>query len=114
MEEKWIQHYSSCHEILLVGEGNFSFAASLATAFGNASNMVATSLDSPEMLRINHPSSVSNLDLLEEKGCTIIHKVDACYMCEHPLLSHRKFDRIVFNFPHAGFYGPEHNAYQIS
>ncbi|KAL0353466.1 UNVERIFIED_CONTAM: hypothetical protein Sangu_0927900 [Sesamum angustifolium] len=115
MEEKWIKHYSSGHEILLVGEGDFSFAACLATAFGSASNMVATSLDSPEMLRIKHPSAARNLQLLEEKGCTVIHNVDAHYMCLHHLLSHRKFDRIVFNFPHAGFsIFSEHNDCQIS
>ncbi|KAL0306210.1 UNVERIFIED_CONTAM: hypothetical protein Sradi_6038300 [Sesamum radiatum] len=115
MEEKWIKHYSSGHEILLVGEGDFSFAACLATAFGSASNMVATSLDSPEMLRIKHPSAARNLQLLEEKGCTVIHNVDAHYMCLHHLLSHRKFDRIVFNFPHSGFsIFREHNDYQIS
>lgn len=45
-EEKWIKHYSSRHEILLVGEGDFSFAACLARSFGSAANMVATSLDS--------------------------------------------------------------------
>lgn len=45
MEEKWIKHYSSGHKILLVGEGDFSFALSLAKAFGSASNIVATSLD---------------------------------------------------------------------
>ncbi|KAK3200165.1 hypothetical protein Dsin_023580 [Dipteronia sinensis] len=28
-EIKWIKHYSSCHKILLVGEGDFSFAACL-------------------------------------------------------------------------------------
>ena len=39
-------HYSSSQKIMLVGEGNFSFAASLATAFGSANNIVATSLDS--------------------------------------------------------------------
>ena len=44
--EKWIKHYSSSHKILLVGEGNFSFAACLGRAFGSAANMVATSLDS--------------------------------------------------------------------
>ncbi|GAB2281975.1 hypothetical protein Dimus_016539 [Dionaea muscipula] len=32
-------------KILLVGEGDFSFAACLAKAFGSATNMVATSLD---------------------------------------------------------------------
>lgn len=44
--EKWIQHYSSHHKILLVGEGDFSFAACLAKSFGSADNMGATSLDS--------------------------------------------------------------------
>lgn len=43
--EKWIKHYRNRHEILLVGEGDFSFAACLARAFGHASNIVATSLD---------------------------------------------------------------------
>jgi hypothetical protein len=46
MEGRWIKHYSSCHKILLVGEGDFSFALSLARVFCSASNMVATSLDS--------------------------------------------------------------------
>ncbi|GAB4849806.1 hypothetical protein Ancab_004604 [Ancistrocladus abbreviatus] len=44
--ERWIMHYSSSHKLLLVGEGDFSFAASLANAFSSASNIVATSLDS--------------------------------------------------------------------
>lgn len=46
MEEKTIKHYSSSHRILLVGEGDFSFSACLARAFGSANNIVATSLDS--------------------------------------------------------------------
>ncbi|PKI78817.1 hypothetical protein CRG98_000777 [Punica granatum] len=45
-EEKKIMHYSSNHNILLVGEGDFSFATCLAQAFGSAPNIVATSLDS--------------------------------------------------------------------
>ena len=44
--ERWIKHYSSAQEILLVGEGDFSFSACLARAFGSARNMVATSLES--------------------------------------------------------------------
>ena len=44
--EKKIKHYSSRHKILLVGEGDFSFSACLALAFGSATNIIATSLDS--------------------------------------------------------------------
>lgn len=44
--EKRIKHYSSNHKILLVGEGDFSFSKCLANAFGSASNITATSLDS--------------------------------------------------------------------
>ncbi|KAG5546758.1 hypothetical protein RHGRI_018812 [Rhododendron griersonianum] len=45
IEERWIKHYSSFQKILLVGEGDFSFSASLAMAFGSAHNIVATSLN---------------------------------------------------------------------
>ncbi|TXG68096.1 hypothetical protein EZV62_009371 [Acer yangbiense] len=51
-EIKWIKHYSSCHKILLVGEGDFSFAACLAKAFATASNIVATSLDSRGVISV--------------------------------------------------------------
>lgn len=43
-EEKIIQHYSSFHRILLVGDGDFSFSLCLAQFFGSASNIVASSL----------------------------------------------------------------------
>ena len=45
-EEKWIMHYSSKHQILLVGEGDFSFSFALSQKFGSASNISASSLDS--------------------------------------------------------------------
>lgn len=44
--EKWLKYYSSFHQILLVGEGDFSFTLCLAQFFGSASNIVATTLDS--------------------------------------------------------------------
>ncbi|KAH9652504.1 hypothetical protein KPL70_027124 [Citrus sinensis] len=102
--EKWIQHYSSHHKILLVGEGDFSFAACLAKSFGSADNMVATSLDSKELLMAKYSRATSNLKELEESRCTILHEVDAHTMSQHPMLYSKSFDRIVFNFPHAGFH----------
>ncbi|KAJ0044682.1 hypothetical protein Pint_03689 [Pistacia integerrima] len=111
--ERKIKHYSSAHQILLVGEGDFSFAACLAKAFGSAANMIATSLDSREMLTQKYSSANSNLIELEKRGCTIVHGVDANTMSHHPLLRGKSFDRIVFNFPHAGFFFREHDSLQI-
>ncbi|KAK6230033.1 hypothetical protein QUC31_001551 [Theobroma cacao] len=112
-EEKWIKHYSSRHEILLVGEGDFSFAACLARSFGSAANMVATSLDSKEMLKRKYSGAMTNLEELKELGCTIIHGVDANTMSRHALLKSKLFDQIVFNFPHAGFLYREQDIFQI-
>ncbi|XP_022976039.1 uncharacterized protein At4g26485 isoform X2 [Cucurbita maxima] len=112
---KWITHYSSSHDILLVGEGNFSFSACLASAFGTATNMVATSLDSEETLLRKYGSDIkTTLEELKELGCSVIHGVDVATMSQHLLLCHTWFDRIVFNFPHAGFqYSREHETGQI-
>ncbi|XP_028789160.1 uncharacterized protein At4g26485-like [Neltuma alba] len=113
MEEKTIKHYSSKHKILLVGEGDFSFSLCLAKAFGSASNMVATSLDSKDTLTRNYSRALQNLLQLENLGCTILHEVNAHTMSQHPFLQHKLFDRIVFNFPHAGFVFREHHSFQI-
>lgn len=106
-EEKWIMHYSSKHQILLVGEGDFSFSFALSQKFGSASNICASSLDSYETVVKKFKEARSNLDTLKKLGASIIHGVDATEMKEHSELSKRKFDRIIFNFPHAGFHGKE-------
>ncbi|XP_031280352.1 heavy metal-associated isoprenylated plant protein 41-like [Pistacia vera] len=85
----------------------------LAKAFGSAANMIATSLDSREMLTKKYSSANSNLIELEKRGCTIVHGVDANTMSHHPLLRGKSFDRIIFNFPHAGFFFREHDSLQI-
>ena len=53
--ERWMKHYSSFQKILLVGEGDFSFSACLAVAFGCAHNIIATSLDSRGNRKTNKP-----------------------------------------------------------
>lgn len=55
----------------------------------------------------------TNLNELENLGCTIVHEVDVHTMNKHPLLQRKYFDRIVFNFPHAGFVYREHDSCQI-
>ncbi|KAI3969543.1 hypothetical protein MKX01_020104 [Papaver californicum] len=105
--ERWITHYSSSHKILLVGEGDFSFSACLARAFGSASNMVATSLDSEATLCTRLPSSELSIKDLQRMGCLVLHNVDVNFMASssfYPLLACMKLDRIVYNFPHAGHF----------
>ncbi|KAG9154552.1 hypothetical protein Leryth_014988 [Lithospermum erythrorhizon] len=103
VDEIWIKGYSSCHMILVVGDGDFSFSACLAKAFGSASNMIATSLDSREFLRLNYHRAISNIQDLERRGCRVIHEMDCTKMAENVLLESLVFDRVVFNFPFAGF-----------
>lgn len=54
-------------------------------------------------LKKKYRNALRNLRELEGLGCTIVHGVDVHTMLEHPLLENRCFDRIVYNFPHAGF-----------
>ncbi|KAJ3677552.1 hypothetical protein LUZ60_003276 [Juncus effusus] len=115
MTIKWVSdHYSSSHSILLVGDGDFSFSLSLASSFGSGSNIVATSLDSLEALLEKYSKAHSNLEKLKELEAIILHGVDATKMKLHTDLKMRKFDRIVFNFPHAGFKGKEDEVHLIN
>ncbi|XP_043705558.1 uncharacterized protein At4g26485-like [Telopea speciosissima] len=112
--EKWIKHYSSSHKMLLIGEGDFSFSACLTRRFGSAKNMVSTSLDCKDVVMVKHPTARANLKKLEKLGCTVLHEVDSHTMTHHPFLKDMKFDRIIFNFPHAGcHYQSEHQQCQI-
>ncbi|KAL6207279.1 hypothetical protein ACLB2K_024523 [Fragaria x ananassa] len=112
-EEKWRKHYSSRHRILLVGEGDFSFSLSLATHFGSARNMVATSLDSQDKIYSKYSNAIANVRELEERGCLVLYGVDAKTMSQHFFLSTQRFDRIVYNFPHVGFLFREESYCQI-
>ncbi|CAN0863444.1 Heavy metal-associated isoprenylated plant protein 41 [Linum grandiflorum] len=113
VNEVWKKHYCSSHKILLVGEGDFSFSSSLALAFGSAVNIVATSLDSQEFLYTNYKRAMANIAVLWARGCLVINELDATQMAGHTSLKGMKFDRIVFNFPHAGFYPTETSVSQI-
>lgn len=55
----------------------------------------------------------SNLEALEKLGASLLFGVDATKMKLHIGLKMRKFDRIIYNFPHAGFHGTEDNRLMI-
>ncbi|XP_065864504.1 heavy metal-associated isoprenylated plant protein 41-like [Euphorbia lathyris] len=112
-EEIWVKHYSSNQRILLVGEGDFSFSACLALYFGSASNITATSLDTYDIVVGKYKKAKWNLEMLFKLGAWILHGVDATKMKLYSDLKMQKFDRIIFNFPHAGFHGREKDIHQI-
>ena len=105
--ERSIKHYSNLHQILLIGEGDFSFYLALANAFGFAENMVPTSINSREKVLLSYKLAHETLSKMRRIGATILHGVDATTLEKHHIVRRRSFDRIVYNFPHAGFYGKE-------
>ncbi|GLJ08337.1 hypothetical protein SUGI_0086700 [Cryptomeria japonica] len=64
------KHYSNLQSILLLGEGNFSFSSALATAFGGAPNIVATSLESKEKVYGDYDRAHSSIWNLQSRGAT--------------------------------------------
>ncbi len=95
-------------KILLVGEGNFSFARALIeNAPGELrslppSSVTATAYDSEKECFVKYPESEEIVAFLKSKGVTVIFSVDGTHLEKHPSLKGRKWDRMVWNFPHAG------------
>ncbi|XP_013614459.1 PREDICTED: uncharacterized protein At4g26485-like [Brassica oleracea var. oleracea] len=110
-----VSHYNNKQKILLVGEGDFSFSLCLAKAFGSATNITATSLDTREELEQKYKDAKNNVEELERRGCTVIHGVNVHSMDkDHRVVRSIVYDRIIFNFPHAGFhFGRETDSYTI-
>ncbi|CAN6196357.1 unnamed protein product [Urochloa humidicola] len=112
--EKWLGYYSSTQSILLVGDGDFSFSLALATAFRSGTNIVATSLDTYEVLLGKYSKAESNIMKLKILETKVLHGVDVETIKFHADLKNRRFDRVVFNFPHAGFRGREDQVHMIN
>ncbi|KAM3276041.1 hypothetical protein ACQJBY_044423 [Aegilops geniculata] len=111
---RWLGHYSSAQSILVIGDGDFSFSLALAAAFGSGENIVTTSLDSYEALICKYSKAETNVMELERRGATVLHRVNANNRSAHTYLKFRQFDRIVFNFPHAGFKGKEEDMRMVN
>lgn len=104
--------------ILLVGEGDFSFARSIVEHHGCA-DVLATSFDARDELDRKYPQAAAHIAYLEDEGQRVAHAVDATKLAANkevkkgPLSGglidegggpreKGKWDRIIFNFPHVG------------
>jgi 25S rRNA (uracil2634-N3)-methyltransferase len=96
--------YEFSDKILLVGEGNFSFARSLVeNIIHSGENVVATCYDSEEVLYEKYEDEAKeNIDVIKELGATVLFEVDATLLEKCKFIRKLKFSKIVFNFPHAG------------
>ena len=90
------------HRTLLLGEGDFSFAAALCLLWGDAANLVATAFDTETVAASKYSALEANVETIRNLGGTVLFGVDATACHLHGLLSRAHFERIIFNFPHAG------------
>ncbi len=105
-------------DILVLGDGNFSFSHSLVQqleTFRNGNpdlhpNVVSTSFDSRTNLIRKYPEAEHKLRDLQNKDriswISIFHNIDATRIRDSFNKQHHDcgaFDDVVFNFPHLGF-----------
>lgn len=99
--------YAPEDKILLVGEGNFSFARALAEAVGSANGMCATAHDGEAALNKKYPDAAECRQAFEKLGGMSLVGVDATRL--HAIKEFRhNFNKVVWNFPHIG--GGESNV----
>jgi len=89
-----VDHVAS-GKTLLVGEGNLSFARSLARKGRvDPKNLVVTTYEAEANLS---PAALRNARALRERGATVLHGVDATDL--RATFGDTKFDTILFNYP---------------
>jgi 25S rRNA (uracil2634-N3)-methyltransferase len=96
--------FRSGERVLLVGEGDFSFAAALATLYGG-SNIVASSLDSRRIVLEKYVDDAATaLAGLKAAGARVLHDVNATSEddLQRCLGTWPHVDAVAFNFPHMG------------
>lgn len=93
--------------ILLIGEGDFSFAKSIVEHHG-CCDITATCLDSQtELFEKYQPQAEEHVKYLEDGGQNVLYAVDATKLeknkgLKKAIASGGQFEVILFNFPHVG------------
>ncbi|GAB7347792.1 hypothetical protein MBLNU459_g5333t1 [Dothideomycetes sp. NU459] len=90
--------------ILLVGEGDLSFAASLVAHYGCA-DLTATTYDAESAVLEKYPQAAGHIEAIVAEGQAVLHGVDATKLAQRELKNRGDtggWERIMFNFPHVG------------
>ncbi|KAJ1459516.1 hypothetical protein M885DRAFT_511533 [Pelagophyceae sp. CCMP2097] len=101
---------SAVRRILVLGDGDMSFAAALANQLDESIRLVATTFEDEGILRARYTNANAALDSLASRpSCAARHGIDATTLEGLGLLPAdgsgggdvEKFDRVIFMFPHA-------------
>mmetsp|Transcript_114846 Transcript_114846/g.263643 ORF Transcript_114846/g.263643 Transcript_114846/m.263643 type:complete len:425 (+) Transcript_114846:354-1628(+) len=88
-------------EVLLLGEGDFSFAVSAALR-GSGQQLLATAYEAEKVVCEKYTPASENIRLLRSLKVQVEFGVNVKNLSDHPSIEHREFSRIIFNFPHTG------------
>ncbi|XP_051981301.1 ferredoxin-fold anticodon-binding domain-containing protein 1 isoform X2 [Xyrauchen texanus] len=92
---------SKTREVLLVGEGNFSFSAALRENAGDDVGVTATCFHSEDQTYAQEGAAL-NIQRLREKGSVVLFEVDCTCLKEYEAIQRHLYDCVIFNFPHCG------------
>ncbi|KAJ7150359.1 hypothetical protein C8R46DRAFT_1043731 [Mycena filopes] len=100
--------FRATDKILLIGEGNFSFARALIRDAPAElehlppKNITATAYDTEKECFEKYPEAEAIVLELRAAGVDVLFGVDATQLGKIAAFKGKKWDRIVWNFPHAG------------
>ncbi|GMM49901.1 25S rRNA (uracil2634-N3)-methyltransferase [Starmerella bacillaris] len=97
---EWLP-FDDYENVILIGEGDFSFAQALATKCPTVS-ILATSLDSYDECITKYPLSKDIIQNLKDENIEVSHEIDATKLSTYRQLKAIEDPKIVFNFPHLG------------
>ncbi|PVF98605.1 hypothetical protein CPB86DRAFT_351251 [Serendipita vermifera] len=95
--------YSQFDSILLIGEGDFSFAQSLINSHNiSPEKVTATAFDSEAVCYDKYPWARDTVLDLRNRGMKVSFKIDATKLDRSKELKGKRYSKVVFNFPHTG------------
>jgi len=104
---KSIIPFSPTDRILLIGEGDFTFARSILLHH-SCTTLTATTFETQVTLLAKYPQAASHIHTLELAGQKVRFSIDATKLGlpiptgGGPAIRKSPWDRIIFNFPHVG------------
>ncbi|KAG9073914.1 hypothetical protein FS749_014573 [Ceratobasidium sp. UAMH 11750] len=103
--ERYTVPFRAEDKILLIGEGNFSFAHSLldhpSIPHLPPTNITATAYDTEPECLSKYPDAAAHVSALRTAGATVLFSVDATQL-EKTFKKGQRWDKVVWNFPHVG------------